>query len=394
MAIPVDHVCFFTMDNISGSTLIDESGSYNGTLVGDFTSSPAVFGDGIKNDNVNSYIDVPSLGSWFSGKSAFTITLNCRFVAAGAGTQFLFGVSYSTHSDPYYIVSIDVNNTNITLNVGGYTYILTHDLDTSTDFFHAAILYNAGTVDLLINNIVVATMSSVPTTLPATMSNAMFGRIPAHNSSLNAALFNIDQFRIFDRVLTNTELTDIYAEGRWKISGLVTESNINEQFIASAFDFEDNTYRGSSDVNLGAYSIPLGIYSPCFIVVSAKMGGVWAGNKTILLDDKMFASDTITTPYYYKCTQGGTTAATEPVLTQIPGNTTADGTVIWQCVERLIQPMIHGPLIPEYRWPTLPVVILPFRLMRIILRQVILILMPMMVQVYLIRQIQAISQAQ
>jgi len=43
----------------------------------------------------------------------------------------------------------------------------------------------------------------------------------------------------------------------------------------------------------------------------------------------------------------GSSAATEPTWPTTPGGKCNDGTTDdWECIERLVQPITHGPLIP------------------------------------------------
>ena len=71
------------------------------------------------------------------------------------------------------------------------------------------------------------------------------------------------------------------------------------------------------------------------------------GNEcTVCVDDLIFPTNPATTPYYYKATTGGTSGIAEPVWGTSPGSTIPDGSVVWEYVERLIQPITQGPIIP------------------------------------------------
>lgn len=56
--VPVDGlIAWYTMDNISGTTLLDEQGSYNGTIVG-ATQVPGVLGQAMNFDGINDRIRI------------------------------------------------------------------------------------------------------------------------------------------------------------------------------------------------------------------------------------------------------------------------------------------------------------------------------------------------
>lgn len=71
--IPDDYIAFYTMDNVSGSTLIDESANgYDGTISGATQTS-----DYLEFDGVNDYVG--GISKFLSGLTAFTISINVWF---------------------------------------------------------------------------------------------------------------------------------------------------------------------------------------------------------------------------------------------------------------------------------------------------------------------------
>lgn len=83
-----------------------------------------------------------------------------------------------------------------------------------------------------------------------------------------------------------------------------------------------------------------------FIMASQMPGPRWTNGKTVVLDEVIQPVDTISTPFYFKCTTAGATGAGEPIWNTAASGTTSDGTAVWTLVERLTQPVVIGPVTP------------------------------------------------
>jgi len=92
-------------------------------------------------------------------------------------------------------------------------------------------------------------------------------------------------------------------------------------------------------------TINLSTNDPCFVTLYPDYGTIWAANTAYALNDKVFPTDPVTTPYYYECTTAGTSDSVEPTWPTSAG-TVNDGTVAWTLVEQMVQPITQGPLIP------------------------------------------------
>jgi hypothetical protein len=134
----------------------------------------------------------------------------------------------------------------------------------------------------------------------------------------------------------------------YEISETISESLAASDFNVRAYDFSTGKLVAETLSSDNTYKLEFGVRNPAvFITCTADEGNAWLADTVYALDDKMFPNDPAITPYYYKCTQAGATGETQPALPAAPGETAEDNNVIWECVERLVQPITHGPLIPQ-----------------------------------------------
>lgn len=85
-----------------------------------------------------------------------------------------------------------------------------------------------------------------------------------------------------------------------------------------------------------------------YVTVAPYMGTIWTAENPVIVGQKCFPTAPETTPYYYRCTIAGTTGITEPDwLTSPAGALIDDNDAQWELVERIVQPITHGPLIPQ-----------------------------------------------
>ena len=73
---------------------------------------------------------------------------------------------------------------------------------------------------------------------------------------------------------------------------------------------------------------------------------IWKSDKTYSLNDVVYPTSPIDTPYYYRCDVAGQSSSSEPVWPTSQGGTITDNTVTWTRIDRIVQPQMHGPIIP------------------------------------------------
>lgn len=136
----------------------------------------------------------------------------------------------------------------------------------------------------------------------------------------------------------------------YEVNGTIDESLVADTWIATAHEHLSGNFLGSTEFTGAAFSIDVGAVKGCSVTVSAKQGDIWEPSLTsIVIGDKIIPTDPVSTPYYYIATVAGTTAITEPVWPVTPAGTVTDGSVTWQRVERLIQPVTQSPLVPTVK---------------------------------------------
>ncbi len=146
-----------------------------------------------------------------------------------------------------------------------------------------------------------------------------------------------------------TDRGAVYVYDAVTISGSLTEFLTVDRFIGRVYDCDTGELKGANEHIAGSsYAIVVkdGSTDPVFATLQPYYKTAWQASAAVALDDIVFPADPAATPYYYKATVAGTTGASEPAWPATPGNTVVDGGATWQCVERLAQPVTHGPLIP------------------------------------------------
>lgn len=154
-------------------------------------------------------------------------------------------------------------------------------------------------------------------------------------------------------LLTRYSNADPYILAKF-ISGVITENVAVVDWIIRANRLDTGALTAELKTIAGVFNLPIPTlqWYPSVITVIPDQGVEWTGNTAQLVDDLVFPTDPETTPYYFKCTVSGTgidgvTGLTEPTWPTIPGQTVVDGTVTWEVVERMIQPISHSPMIPK-----------------------------------------------
>jgi hypothetical protein len=133
-----------------------------------------------------------------------------------------------------------------------------------------------------------------------------------------------------------------------KIALTIDENLAATLFNASAVTVGSGEIIGRATGSAPGFNLPTLDTQPCHVILSPDVGDRWYPASVYAIGDHVFPSDPITTPYYYKRLVAGTSGATEPAWPTTPGGKCNDGAVTdaWELVERLVQPITHGPLIP------------------------------------------------
>ncbi len=325
----------YTMDNISGTTLFDETGNYDGTLVGTeatqvdgYLGKALSFGGagsvtttllGLADMSLSFWLNVPTLGTLFLysfGEEGYEVHIN------SAGSIRILNYNSTTLWDA----------PNATLTTGLY--------------YHVVIIHTA-TPALFVNGAPVSLTISTLTTSPLTATLVLARRNGVTPFYLIA---DMDQFRVYNRPLAQVEIDALYYEEILTkiLAGTITETLGVTNWHVRCYRIDNGILTGTIDTTNGTFSIDVGFANgvPHMITVVADQGTPWKQSMSVIINQLRYPTDPNSTPYYYKSTVGGTTGATEPAWVTTPGQTVVDGEVTWECVERMVQPITHSPLNP------------------------------------------------
>ena len=214
-----DLVAFYTMDNISGSTLVDETpNNHDGTMNNSPTSVAGKINNALRFDGVDQNVSVapastigvsPTDGSiafWF--KTSEATVLHTPIAVRTANTT-------PTTSQTEHLLFILESSGQVRARSGG------------TDVFSVASGFNDGAWHFVVVNkdsgntleLFIASVSDNSTSISAIASGHNIGITLGSNLNTNTSVFtqfydgDLDQFRYFNRILTQDEIDTLYNAG-------------------------------------------------------------------------------------------------------------------------------------------------------------------------------------
>lgn len=234
-----DLIAAYTMDNISGSTLVDESPNGNDGAITGATQVAGHIGNALDFDGASDYVNATAYpgtainnfgcGIWVRADvvSQFGICFGHRMATDGSGSTNNSGAFIRVDDSRgtlkaaggYVYVndeSTTDSNGNTTTN---YISIIWSDVDLSTADYHFVWLNVAGnSAELFVDGASAGTISSTQTInyAPAGASNGeCLAAQKAPDGSFLASFLDgkLDQFRFFGRTLTAAEISDLYNGG-------------------------------------------------------------------------------------------------------------------------------------------------------------------------------------
>jgi len=332
----------YTMDNISGTTLFDETGNHDAVLTGT-TQVVGHLGNALSFTNTTDYA---TISGGFGLTSSFSFSFWVKVTDVTLQKPVI--ANWNTNNFNYLIdiyqsnIRWLVSNGNSTPNGLVVLPVLVGTL------YHVVASFNAtnGEIKLTLNAYNTITGNSGLTTV----ANATTWL--AHKGDTSTVKLDgwIDQFRVYSRLLSQTEIDALYYEEILTkiLAGTITETLGVTNWHVRTYRIDNGILTGTIDTTDGTFSIDVGFNNgvPHMITVTPDQGAPWTRSTTKIVGSLCYPTDPNATPYYYKSLSIGTTGATEPVWVTTPGLTVVDGGVTWECVERLVQPITQSPLIP------------------------------------------------
>jgi hypothetical protein len=338
MTIPLDFVAHYTMDNISGSTMVDETGNYNGTITG-AVQAPGHVLRALSFDGTTG--NKASISNLFSGWATdFTISLwvdatlrvntyDAAFMhdpLVGGGNRFRL-YDFTGGGSDWFNFAVGSTTISATKPAAGFRNIIISYDRTTGEMTYDIDDVSQGTATAAAN-------------ITFDAGETLIGCVPAgYTGGAVSILGAIDQIRVYDRILTPAEKTSLATEPYqyFGITGVITESLPATDFFVRASQLDTGAFIGDAVVQGdNTYAFDFGAipgyetYADEVLLTALPKTGKRRLNSTAYsVGDYYLPADVTTNDHIYEVTVAGTTAASEPTLDQA-GGTTVDGTVTVQ----------------------------------------------------------------
>ena len=359
MAIPTDYISHWSMDNITGSTLFDESAnSYDGTINGATSVVAGHLNNALNFGGVDAdYVDVGSHWDFVHTTGVFSISLWLRGTSFSGGNSAIIANTAAVTLEKGFILLVTPEGElrfDIVRGVSGQPLVSETSVGLGIgvvgDYQNIVVTGDGSGFKTFLNNVQVLT-GTYGHALPTGAATRTLNLARANHSSVHLPLDGrLDEVRIYDRELSATERLDLYNEGASTISGTITETLGATNWHVRSHKTLDGELSSSVETSSGNYTLHyIGSASEFAqtVVCMADQGDVWVKDSAVIVNQLLFPPDPATTSYYYKVTVAGTSGSTEPAWSTTPGATFADGSATLECIERLIQPQVHSPIMPQ-----------------------------------------------
>ena len=271
--------------------------------------------------------DVPNLHMKVGRSISFLFNIHSTMTSSD---RYLFGASSSSS----YGVYIDSTNSNrIALYIGSVSYDIKTNL-TIGQTYHVTISHTSLGIKCYIDGVLEFTSTA----------SAQDQHITYLNKQATAIM---DEVCFHDHVFTDADALKLFTATRSlniTINGTISEDLIAADFNIRAHRLDNSDLTASTTTSSGSFSLVVPDI-PHYVVALAEQGVRHETSHAYILDDLVFPSNVVSTPYYFKCTTAGTSGAVEPAWQTVVGSTTSDGSAVWTMVEHLIQPVAHSPII-------------------------------------------------
>jgi hypothetical protein len=228
------------------------------------------------------------------------------------------------------------------------------DYTAANTWYHFAVVRQGSTVKIYINGVLKGT-ATYSGTINSTGNRIMLAA-SLHTGGGENWNGWIDDFRFTNGVARYTSDFTPPATAfldnpqYYELPVTLTESIAPTQFKAVVSKIADGALVHTATLTAGDTTLLIPSAVPVMVTLLPNQGDIWKASTVYAVNDLVFPTNPISTPYYYKRIAAGTSSATtEPTWSTAVAGQCDDGSVTnaWERVARLTQPITHGPLIPS-----------------------------------------------
>ncbi len=227
----------FSMKTTGASTVIDATGTANATLTS-ATPTPGIIGQALDFDGANSKVDT---GSDMIGTGDDSVS---AWIYARSYGENGYGRIIENGQFIVYLFSADSGFSLAVRNTGGDAFAASNSILLNRWINIVGTKTSNGTVNLYVNGILSGVANQAGGTPVAGNTNVILG-----NNSGQTLTFDgyIDEVRIYNRILTTSEITELYTQGNRVVSngvmtkGLIAHYSLAQEDLASASVINDLT---------------------------------------------------------------------------------------------------------------------------------------------------------
>ena len=218
-------VGWWMFDEKTGTTAADSSpNKNNGTLNGGATWVAGQISGAVRCDGTNDYVSLP-IGSLISKLTSATFAVWANYSQQGGAWQRIFDIGTGETVNMFLTPAIGGSNTGvmrfaITTGGSGAESQLTCPSRLATGWHHIAVVINGDTraMQLYLDGVVV--VSGTTATLPSALGNTTQNWLGRSEYAADAYYQgSLDDFRIYDRVLTQSDIQKVMKGGGYGAAG-------------------------------------------------------------------------------------------------------------------------------------------------------------------------------
>jgi len=210
--IPTDYLFYYTMDNISGTTLNDEGGTYNGTI-GGATTSAGIDGNALSFDGVNDSVVTDLTAE--SNLTALAVSVWVK-VDDDSSNRFIFGHGGEADPNGQRFIATVFNDDSVIFDIDNAETGRISAAFPPARFglwTHLVFTYDGTTQAIYESGALLNSRTQAGLSLDYTI-NLRLGSYEKRNSPFTVYYANVelDQFRHYRRGLTTDEIAALAAE--------------------------------------------------------------------------------------------------------------------------------------------------------------------------------------